>query len=236
MIVRKIVLYIVSCSVLFACDPPYRMFISNRSGYDMEIQVKAHNIPIDFYESGEDVFQIGLHLRSDTLLAAEAFVPLLLPDCQTVAIHGLGIAMPKEEAIIVGSDTLDVYRNFTLKKSMWHEYKWGFVISEPETLVAVTPNEILRRAKRNGKWGFIDYAGKTVIPFMYEHAQNFSNGIAPVKLNNKWGGIDRTGKLVIPCKYDGLSQFSDDGTAKAFYGADPRERKYVVIDKQGNEL
>ena len=37
----------------------------------------------------------------------------------------------------------------------------------------------------NKKWGFVDGTGKEVIPFKYEAAQEFSEGLAAVKLNGK---------------------------------------------------
>ena len=46
------------------------------------------------------------------------------------------------------------------------------------------------------KYGFVDKAGKEVIPPAYEDAFDFSEGFAAVKLNGKWGFIDKTGKEI----------------------------------------
>ncbi len=50
-----------------------------------------------------------------------------------------------------------------------------------------------------------------VIPFKYDEAKSFSEGLALVKLNGKWGFIDKTGKEVgIPLgKYDNVMSFSE---------------------------
>lgn len=43
-------------------------------------------------------------------------------------------------------------------------------------------------------YGFIDSAMNVVIPFVYENAENFSDGKAKVKQNGKWFFIDRDGQ------------------------------------------
>jgi len=123
-------LSIIFAIVLFyACDPGYHLLIGNRSGQAKEIQVKAFTRAVDFYELGDDIFNPERFLRSDTLPVTDQFVPLLLPNRQTIKIQGSGIAQPKGEAIIVGRDTIDAY-NFTLKKTVTGDYKWGYVIEK----------------------------------------------------------------------------------------------------------
>jgi hypothetical protein len=122
---------LVALAVVFccACDPAYHLLIGNRSGQEKEIQVRALTHAVDFYESGEDIFDTGQLIRSDSLPATGKFVPLLLPDGQTIKILGSGIARPKGEAIIIGADTIDA-STFRLKTSRLSSYKWGFVIEE----------------------------------------------------------------------------------------------------------
>lgn len=52
------------------------------------------------------------------------------------------------------------------------------------------------------KFGFINLRGETVIPFKYESAGDFSEGLAMVQQNEKVGYIDKTGRVVIPFRYD----------------------------------
>ena len=80
------------------------------------------------------------------------------------------------------------------------------------------------------KWGFIDTAGKEAIPFIYENADNFSEGFASVKLNGKWGFINKTGKEITPIKYDSVCDFSE-GFAKVKLNG-----KWGFIDKTGKEI
>ena len=88
----------------------------------------------------------------------------------------------------------------------------------------------LRLAELNGKWGYIDKAGKKVIPCKYDKAYEFSDGLALVKLNHKWGYIDKTGTEVIPCKYDDAYSFID-GLARVKLSG-----KCGAIDKTGKEI
>jgi len=41
------------------------------------------------------------------------------------------------------------------------------------------------------KYGYLDYNGKIVIPFVFDLARNFSDGLAAVKFNGKWGFIKK---------------------------------------------
>lgn len=51
----------------------------------------------------------------------------------------------------------------------------------------------LARGESNGKWGYIDTKGETVIVAgLYEAARNFSEGLAPVRFNGKWRFIDKS--------------------------------------------
>ena len=83
----------------------------------------------------------------------------------------------------------------------------------------------------NGKYGYVDSkTGKEVIPFKYDYAEPFSEGMAKVKLNYKYGYIDITGKEVIPCKYDFIYEFHE-GLAEV-----KLNNKYGYIDKTGREV
>jgi len=46
-----------------------------------------------------------------------------------------------------------------------------------------------------GKWGFMDRAGKLVIEAKFEDAENFSEGLAPVKVKGEvvWCPADASG-------------------------------------------
>ncbi len=79
-----------------------------------------------------------------------------------------------------------------------------------------------------GKWGFMDRIGKLMIEPQYEDAENFSGGLAPVKVRREetvwcppdesgnrsgatmmWGFINKAGKLVIPAVFNSAEPFSE---------------------------
>ncbi|MGQ9896475.1 MAG: WG repeat-containing protein, partial [Acidobacteriota bacterium] len=55
--------------------------------------------------------------------------------------------------------------------------------------------------------GYIDNTGNMVIPPQFEDAEDFSEGLAAVKIGNLYGYIDRTGKLVIPAQFSHTHRF-----------------------------
>ena len=79
-------------------------------------------------------------------------------------------------------------------------------------------------------YGFLDASGKTVVPFEYEHAEAFSEGLAVVSKNNLYGYIDKAGKTVIPLKYELAFSFSEGFAAVSEYG------KYGFIDPAGRTV
>jgi len=100
------------------------------------------------------------------------------------------------------------------------------------------PNPLFA-VKKDGKWGYIDKAGKVVIPFRYTLAGNFSEGLAPVAtserkiLGARWdrfGFVDKTGREVVPLEYMGAREFSE-GLAQVFH-----ECRHRYIDKSGEML
>ena len=99
------------------------------------------------------------------------------------------------------------------------------------------------------KWGFVDRTGKIVIEPRFEDADNFSDGLAAVKVRGeekiwcprdengsregftmKLGYIDKTGELVIPAQFESASPFSE-GLAE-IHQCD----KSFFIDKTGKTV
>ena len=72
--------------------------------------------------------------------------------------------------------------------------------------------------------------GDVVMPFKYDEAYNFSEGLAPVKLNGKYGFIDKSGKEVVPIKYDNVWDFTEGLAGVKLKG------KWGFIDKSGKEV
>lgn len=89
--------------------------------------------------------------------------------------------------------------------------------------------------KPDETWGYLNNQGKTIIPFVYSSAEDFSEGLAAVGKgeyeSSKHGFIDKSGKTVIPLIYDAASSFSE-GLATVRKG-NQDTGKYGVIDKAG---
>lgn len=64
----------------------------------------------------------------------------------------------------------------------------------------------VRRAQR---FGFIDHAGREVIPLRFGSAFPFAEGLAAAELDGKWGFVDRTGALAVPAIYDEVGTFRE---------------------------
>ena len=82
----------------------------------------------------------------------------------------------------------------------------------------------------NIKFGYIDENGKIIIPFEYDDAHIFINGLACVKKENKWGAIDKKGKTIIPFKYEYLE------STKSEYFIFGRNERVGIISKEEKEI
>ncbi|HVQ39627.1 MAG TPA: WG repeat-containing protein [Pyrinomonadaceae bacterium] len=79
----------------------------------------------------------------------------------------------------------------------------------------------------NGKYGFMDRAGKTVITPQFEAVSKFSEGLASVKVGTKFGYINPKGEFVINPQFDAVFPFSE-GLAAVQVGT-----KFGYIDTKG---
>jgi hypothetical protein len=98
------------------------------------------------------------------------------------------------------------------------------------TSTGSSANLDLFRFIRNDRFGYIDRTGKIIIPARFDRAENFSEGLATVKVGDKYGCIDTTGKLVIPATFSFIYRFKN---GLAVVNTDEREQKYGYIDRTG---
>ncbi len=62
----------------------------------------------------------------------------------------------------------------------------------------------------DGKWGFIDTAGKQVIDPVYSTVRSYHEGHAAVRLEKKWGLVDKKNKYVINPRFEeGMGDLSE---------------------------
>lgn len=124
--------------------------------------------------------------------------------------------------------------------------KWGLISADGKLAVECIyaeitnclPDELIavnKGTEKKPSWGFIDRSGKTVIPFIYDHAIPFTDGLAAVRKDGKAGYIDKSGKTVIPFIYDSAAPFSE-GLAYVSINADLKKEmthRHIIIDKTG---
>lgn len=70
-------------------------------------------------------------------------------------------------------------------------------------------SEGLRAIIKDGKYGFIDDAGRLRIANRYELAKPFSDGLAAIMIRGKWGFINHQEKLIIQPVYDEVEVFTN---------------------------
>ncbi len=77
-------------------------------------------------------------------------------------------------------------------------------------------------------FGFIDGSGNEVIPFIYDYAKPFSEGLAVICKDGKAGYIDKNNTIIIKPEYETAYSFSE-GLARV-----KKNGKEGFIDKEGN--
>ncbi len=92
--------------------------------------------------------------------------------------------------------------------------------------VSAQAQEMTAFKDANGLYGFKQW-GEVAIEPRYNHALNFSEGLAAVEMNGRYGYIDASGKCVIPYKFERAASFSEGLAAVKFNG------NYGYIDRTG---
>lgn len=95
----------------------------------------------------------------------------------------------------------------------------------------------LKLIERNGKYGYVDGAGKIVIEPQFVEAGVFSESLAWVKVGKRYGYIDETGHIVIEPEFGEDDPLRTDRPVKLFsdgLAAVRVNNSYGYIDKSGN--
>lgn len=119
--------------------------------------------------------------------------------------------------------------------------KAGKILNERYLYLEVRQfSEGLAAVCSNEKWGFVDEHLDESLPFIYNGAKSFSNGLAAVRLHKnhsygQWGFINKSGKLIIDYIFDEACSFK-----KASYEENSElaavkfKNKWSFIDIQAN--
>jgi hypothetical protein len=88
----------------------------------------------------------------------------------------------------------------------------------------------LRPERIRGKYGYVDEAGKVIIPPRFDGADAFSEGLAVVLCSGRFGYIDSQGAFAIPAIYRHARAFQDGYAPVRFDGA------WQTIDRGGKPV
>jgi len=80
-----------------------------------------------------------------------------------------------------------------------NNYKYyNFKLEEKKSSDILTSNTIFLSKGENGKYGYVDKSGKTVIGHIYDDATEQNKyGYAAIKKDGVWGSVDKAGNLVL---------------------------------------
>ena len=107
--------------------------------------------------------------------------------------------------------------------------------------------EGLLAVQKEGKWGFLDIKGDIAVPFIYDWAENFIEGLAVVgtrknpragNIGTKCGMVDKTGKEVVPAEYGKIINSGDLMLASKYFpdGDGGMIQKFGYLDRTGEEV
>jgi hypothetical protein len=142
-----------------------------------------------------------------------------------LAIVVLGPFEQKGERLLYKYGYIDRSGNMGIQPREAKSIKWLSYYYQ-----ALAFSEGLAGVEQKDKWGYMDKAGRQVIPPRYSDIQAFSEGLAAVQLEDKYGYIDRSGKMIIPPKFESAHSFSD---GLAVVQLDAAGNKWGYIDKSG---
>lgn len=150
---------------------------------------------------------------------------------------GVAVAYFKDEVIFSQTIVRATDKAFTVQGKISYQLcKDGSTIApneQPFTFMvpANGDNDVLFDFSENGKEGYMDRTGKTVIRPQWDGVRPFQEGVAWVRQGDKWGLIDKTGKYIVKPTYGGTNDFTE-GLAMVVIGPE-FGGKCGYIDKTG---
>lgn len=100
-------------------------------------------------------------------------------------------------------------------------------------------------AKKDGKYGFIDINGNTLIPFTFDNiiTGGFSEGLCGVRVGSKWGYINEKGEYFIQPEFEEVGRFELKAKVpiavvmkdELEYSLNGNTKKLIVLDNLKNQ-
>ena len=141
------------------------------------------------------------------------------------------------ENIILNKDlkeiTKGIINEVVAEKSyikMWTEegYKYYSLSGDEKSSIDVLKDNKIFLKKQDGKYGYVDKEGKTVVDYLYDDAREQNiYGYAAVKKDGKWGAIDSSGKIVCQTIYNLDENLLIDFIGKYHLGKDINLKYYT---------
>ena len=185
-------------------------------GYDLEALAKA----IEGCESLDNFYDGRAQICKDGRMGfidkrGRLVVPIEYQPNAMGFSEGIGMLCKGDDDIYVDHDGHELFRRSDVSGSMFYEG--------------------LAQVRHDGKCGYMDRTGKTVIPIEWEFAGYFHCGRAVVYREGLYGFIDKQGKLAIPCRFETPAErqpedFSE-GLAMVINNSDRED--YCYIDTMG---
>ena len=104
-----------------------------------------------------------------------------------------------------------------------------FMVAPVYTDIQSATDGLFAAHNSKGYYGFINEAGHPIVPFIYEDATPFSEGVAAVQKDSQWIFIDRSGQKLFPQSFKNVNSFSSGLAAVT-----ANDSTYGYIDKSGN--
>lgn len=108
--------------------------------------------------------------------------------------------------------------------------KWIIFIFLTAFASQLPAQEVFKKDKKKGKWGFVNARGEVLIDYQFDEAEAFSNNLAAVKRKDAWGFINQAGEVKIPLEFEAVESFRLSATPVQ------KDGKFGLIDLQGNFL
>ena len=123
----------------------------------------------------------------------------------------------KQTGILIDIDDEKGY--FELRQNDEYKY-YNFKFEEKNVADIFTSNTLFLK-KQNGKYGFVDKTGNTVVDYIYDDAtEQNAYGYVSVKKDGKWGSLDNKGNTVVEPTYNLEDYLKIDFIGKWHFGKD----------------
>lgn len=143
---------------------------------------------------------IKLEMKYDTIRKIEGtnLIEANIQNTSIIEIYNSNLEKISE----MSNATLTVNNNYIKLSNTTENRYFDLEGNEKQNIELFQENTIFAR-NQNGKWGFVDRNGKTVLEFIYDEVTEQNEyGFAGIKLNNKWGIVDKNGKVIVEPTYE----------------------------------